>query len=192
MVVGGQYIMRKKTNQVHKNHIGILRERTLDMGSSSYGSNRTLQVSGKEYVSYHKMRVVNIPWDDTLALRRGPSTSYRKIAEIPPDGTDLEVYKCRYGWCRIRYGRYIGWASEKYLMRYSGNDYRYKRRARVSGVPWNDTLAVRSGYSVRYSRVGDLPPDARGIEVRKCYRKWCYIRYGNLMGWSSGKYLRSY
>ena len=183
MIVGGQYEMGN--NKISKPKTQAIRE-------SSYGNNRATYATKEQSVGYQKMRVINIPWDDTLSLRRGPSTRYGKITEIPPDETNLELYQCKYGWCKIHYDKYIGWASEKYLIRYNGNDYRYKRRARVSGISWNDTLAVRAGYSIRHNRIGDLPPDAREIEVRKCYQKWCLIRYGSLTGWSSGKYLRSY
>jgi hypothetical protein len=70
--------------------------------------------------------------------------------------------------------------------------YHSGRYARVSGIRWNDTLAVRTGPSTRYRRIGDLPPDASGIEILECTRRWCRIRYGNLIGWSYAKYLRSY
>ncbi len=70
--------------------------------------------------------------------------------------------------------------------------YHNNRYARVSGIRWNDTLAVRTGPSTRYRRIGDLPPDATGVEILECTRKWCRIRYGNLIGWSYAKYLRSY
>jgi len=72
------------------------------------------------------------------------------------------------------------------------SSYHSGRYARVSGIRWDDTLAVRTGPSTRYRRIGDLPPDATGVEILECTRKWCRIRYGNLIGWSYAKYLRSY
>jgi hypothetical protein len=65
------------------------------------------------------------------------------------------------------------------------------RYARVSGIRWNDSLAVRSGPSTRYRRIGNLPPDATGVQILECTRKWCRIRYGGIVGWSYAKYLRS-
>ncbi len=64
--------------------------------------------------------------------------------------------------------------------------------AKVSGIRYDDTLAVRSGPSTGYMRIGDLPPDATGIEILECVNRWCRIRYGNLVGWAYSKYLRSY
>ncbi len=63
---------------------------------------------------------------------------------------------------------------------------------RVTGIRWNDTLAVRSGPSTSYRRVGNLAPDARGIRILECRNNWCNIQYGNMTGWSFNKYLRSY
>ena len=63
--------------------------------------------------------------------------------------------------------------------------------ARVSGIRFDDALAVRSGPSTRYMKIGELPPDAVGIEILECRRRWCRIRYGRLVGWSYAKYLRS-
>lgn len=107
--------------------------------------------------------------------------------------------------CYSPYGRLNGWEKSqvsniKYWERQKGCNGGYTSRptygggryARVSGIRWNDTLAVRSGPSTRYRRIGDLPPDATGVEILECSRRWCRIRYGNLVGWSYNKYLRSY
>jgi len=64
------------------------------------------------------------------------------------------------------------------------------RYVRVTGIRWNDTLAVRSGPSTSYRRIGNLAPDATGIRVLECNRNWCNIQYGNMVGWSYSQYLR--
>jgi hypothetical protein len=113
--------------------------------------------------------------------------------------------------CYAPYGRLNDWEDRqvdeiKYWERRKGCSGRYVaprtvapspsyhsgRYARVSGIRWNDTLAVRTGPSSRYRRIGNLPPDASGVEILECTRRWCRIRYGNLVGWSYAKYLRSY
>jgi len=95
---------------------------------------------------------------------------------------EIKYWENRKG-CRNGYGGYTRPSTPSYS---TGG-----RVARVSGIRWNDTLAVRTGPSTRYHRIGDLPPDARGVEILNCVRKWCRIRYGNLVGWSYAKYLRS-
>ena len=110
--------------------------------------------------------------------------------------------------CYPPYGKLSRWEEDevndiKYWERRKGcgshisapsSSYRYGtvgRYARVSGIRFDDTLAVRSGPSTRYTRIGDLPPNADGIEILECTRGWCRIRYGGLTGWSYAKYLRS-
>jgi len=108
--------------------------------------------------------------------------------------------------CYPPYGRLSAWQKDqvgniKYWERRkgcNGNTYTpsysppTSRYARVTGIRWDDTLAVRSGPSTRYMRIGNLPPDATGIEIYRCENRWCRIRYGNMTGWSYSKYLRSY
>ena len=110
--------------------------------------------------------------------------------------------------CYSPYGRLSAWQKEqisniKYWERrrgcngngsvsrptYTKNE---RRLARVSGIRWDDTLAVRSGPSTRYRRIGDLPPDAKRVQILRCSKSWCRIRYRGMTGWSYSKYLRSY
>jgi len=107
--------------------------------------------------------------------------------------------------CYPPYGRLNSWEKEqvntiKYWERIKGCNgirytpsYNHYRYARVVGIRWDDTLAVRTGPSTRYMRLGDLPPNATGIEVLECRSNgWCRIRYGTLVGWSYSKYLSFY
>ena len=109
--------------------------------------------------------------------------------------------------CYSPYGQLNRWERDqvneiKYWERQNGCSNGYSRRgvrkgmvgsyARVVGIRWNDVLAVRSGPSTRYARIGNLPPDATGIEILECTRSWCRIRYGNMVGWAFSKYLSTY
>ena len=107
--------------------------------------------------------------------------------------------------CYSPYGRLNSWEKSqvsdiKYWERRKGCSGGYVSRpsysrgkyARVSGIRWNDTLAVRSGPSTRYRRIGNLPPDATSVQILECSRKWCRIRYGNITGWAYNQYLRQY
>ena len=107
--------------------------------------------------------------------------------------------------CYAPYGRLNQWEKNqvseiKYWERQNGCSGNYTPRrhnnvsgyAKVVGIRWNDSLAVRSGPSTGYPRIGNLPPNATGIEILNCTRSWCRIRYGNLVGWSYAQYLRSY
>lgn len=60
-------------------------------------------------------RVVNVPHDDVLNIRSGPGTIYPIIAEIPPNGRNVEIINCGAGWCVVNYDGNRGWASARYL-----------------------------------------------------------------------------
>ncbi len=108
--------------------------------------------------------------------------------------------------CYSPYGRLSTWQKNqvsdiKYWERRKGCSNGYARSytssrsggyASVRGIRWDDTLAVRTGPSTRYRRIGGLAPDATGIEILECTSKWCRIRYGRTVGWSYAKYLRFY
>lgn len=57
-----------------------------------------------------------------LNLRTGPGTGYRTITSMP-DGALVDVRGCTrgYGWCRVNYRGYDGWASAGYLAQNTGN-----------------------------------------------------------------------
>ena len=111
--------------------------------------------------------------------------------------------------CYYPYGRLSGWQKDevnniKYWERQKGCNGRrsytpsYSQNingyARVTGIRWNDTLAVRSGPSTSYRRIGDLAPDATNVRIIECTRsrQWCKIEHRGLVGWSFTRYLRSY
>ncbi len=107
--------------------------------------------------------------------------------------------------CYPPYGELSRWETDesnniRYWERRNGCTNRAKRRhrtynnryARVTGIRWDDTLAVRSGPSTSYRRVGNLPHDAIDVRILECRKGWCNIQYGNTVGWSYNKYLRSY
>ncbi|MDJ0629072.1 MAG: peptide-binding protein [Rhodobacter sp.] len=62
---------------------------------------------------------------------------------------------------------------------------------RVTGVAADDTLNVRAGPSAGSSDIGDLPPDARGIEVAgtDASGKWGRIVWEEANGWIAMRFL---
>ena len=63
----------------------------------------------------------------------------------------------------------------------------------VDGVASNDTLSVRSGAGVKYNKIYELPYNAKGLKVLDLKMNgktaWYKIKYKNITGWVSGKYL---
>src|SRR5690606_14259829 len=49
-----------------------------------------------------------------LNMRRGPGTGYARIVTLPVNA-GVTVYGCSGSWCEVRWGRYRGWVSARYL-----------------------------------------------------------------------------
>jgi uncharacterized protein YraI len=49
-----------------------------------------------------------------LKLRSGPGPAFGAIAVLPP-GAKLDAEKCTDEWCRVKYGRQIGYVSRAFL-----------------------------------------------------------------------------
>lgn len=61
---------------------------------------------------------------------------------------------------------------------------------RVSNVSLNDTLSIRSGPSASDEKIGDIPPDGTGIEIRGAPAEdWIPVKYGQIEGWVHSKFV---
>lgn len=60
----------------------------------------------------------------------------------------------------------------------------------VTGVAADDVLNLRSEPRAGAALVGALSPTASGIEALKRSGGWTYVRFGQLEGWASSRYLR--
>ncbi len=74
------------------------------------------------YTATNRFRVVHIRSDDTLSVRNGPGTHYRKIGDLPFNARGVSLGACQNSnkggkWCVVAYGNLRGWASKKYLRR---------------------------------------------------------------------------
>lgn len=75
----------------------------------------------------------------------------------------------------------------------------YAEMYHVVNIRSNDTLSVREGTNSRTYKVGDLPFNARNVNVKYCAinsrgYKWCNIVYNGyyrvVRGWVSARYIR--
>ncbi len=65
---------------------------------------------------------------------------------------------------------------------------------RVTGVPPNDTLSVRSAPGVESQKVGEIPPYGTGIEITGATRRvndsiWAPVKYRWITGWVNSSYI---
>ncbi len=62
---------------------------------------------------------------------------------------------------------------------------------KVVNVAAHDSLNVRTGPGVGYSKIGAIPSgSACVLKSSECKGKWCRVAYGELIGWVNTGYLR--
>lgn len=62
---------------------------------------------------------------------------------------------------------------------------------KVTRVPANDVLNIRSGPGVHHRKVGAIPSgSACVVKTGECAGNWCKISYVEYRGWVSTRYLR--
>lgn len=67
-------------------------------------------------VAAETFRVVNVPPGDELNVRVGPSVGFPVLGTLARDATGVEsLGPCAGGWCPVRSGHVMGWASERFL-----------------------------------------------------------------------------
>ena len=65
--------------------------------------------------------VVGVSSGNQLNVRSGPAKRFAIVGGIPADACGVRIRrKCIRGWCRVRYGEVVGWASLGFLRRGSG------------------------------------------------------------------------
>ena len=112
------------------------------------------------------------------------------------------ISKIKYSKCRFQKDKY----GNKLICIKDGTRCTYKKHIRklilkelneglwyVDGVASDDTLSVRSGAGVKYTKIYELPHNAKGLKVLALKMNgktaWYKIRYKNITGWVSGRYL---
>ncbi len=76
----------------------------------------TLMFASPEVRAADTFRVVNVSPDDTLNVRAGPSVSFPVLGTLAREATGVEALGgCVEGWCPVRSGILLGWASARFL-----------------------------------------------------------------------------
>ena len=142
------------------------------------------------------------PWsvagdaDDALYVRSGPGQGYGVVIKIPPGTSGLVRGDCADGgrWCQIQYDCRTGWVAARRLRLSQAADASPPlRRMRVIGVDEHDKLHVRAAPGPSSAEVGELPPNAEGVELSRCTHaggaSWCQVSWHGVSGWANGRYL---
>jgi len=160
--------------------------------------------------AYYK--VVNVEKNDTLSVRAKPSASSKKVTELMPYDTGLQIEKCqmngRTKWCKVFF---IGedyflferdmpdeaWVNVKYLKKAhnliytDAENYNLNNIFRVTNVASNDVLNVHEHPYNSAKKVGKLYANDIGVTARKCQKvgehSWCYVVYDYVMAPAMGE-----
>jgi SH3-like domain-containing protein len=148
-----------------------------------------------------KLRVVNVPADDVLNIRAGPSARTEIVGTLSARATGISVTgTCRTDWCPVRIENQAGWIHRYFLWPEHMNELARRRlqpidasRAvtyRVMHVPAGDALNLRREANGSSEIVGSIPADGRKIRMTGyCLKEWCPVSYDGRMGWVSRHFL---
>lgn len=149
-------------------------------------------------------RVVNVPDDDVLNVRRGPNPTSDVVSTIPPSAANVRVTGlCNGDWCPVQTGRESGWVHRYFIIPVGGaataaapTPAQAPRTAagpityRVVGVPASDVLNVRRIADGDSEVVATIPPNGNRIRLTGyCRREWCPVAFGRTTGWVNRQFL---
>lgn len=145
------------------------------------------QMSGYVYVATGRV-------DDGLNLRQGPGVKYEKVLSYEmPNGTMLLLEGKQGDWYKVAVeGSHVeGWVNSKYtsthMPSYTENHY-----DTIYVAIYGDTLALRTGPSPKYGKIGDLVY-SEPLYVYRTSGKWSYVYAPSqeAYGWVNSSYTLS-
>ncbi|WP_434798496.1 SH3 domain-containing protein [Terrisporobacter vanillatitrophus] len=129
-----------------------------------------------------------------LNVRKGPSTSYAKIATLT-NGTKVNVITTSGDWSKITSGSITGYVSNQYLsskLQSSGStsDNDSNETSITKYVDASVGLNVRKGAGTNYSVITTLSHGTK-VTVKSTSNGWSKITSGSITGYVSSSYLSS-
>ncbi|MCC3864360.1 SH3 domain-containing protein [Terrisporobacter petrolearius] len=125
-----------------------------------------------------------------LNVRKGPSTSYAKIATLT-NGTKVKVITTSGDWSKISSGSITGYVSNQYLSsKASSSDNDSNETSITKYVDASVGLNVRKGAGTSYSVITTLSHGTK-VTVKSTSNGWSKITSGSVTGYVSSTYLSS-
>lgn len=137
------------------------------------------------------MYVYNIPTDETVNLRRNPSTSATVLVRVPyGQAVDATYYNST--WHSATYNGYSGYMMSTYLTSTNPNSgsgsYPYTATVDTSRHGNGGSLNMRASASTSASLVTTIPNNAT-INVQSLSGTWLAAKYGNYTGYVMAKFI---
>lgn len=167
-------------------------------GYTSHGSKKGwVSLRYAKYLGRYLDGKYKVTPDEGLCLRKGHSTSTKKLTVIPHK-TVVTITRFHRDWGRTSYKGKTGWVSMEYVRlkstsigdsdndssqsTSSSDDAKYKVIADVG-------LCLRKGRGTSYDRIAVIPYK-KVIEVTKIKNGWARTTYRGKTGWAAKKYLK--
>lgn len=156
---------------------------TLAHNKSSYSASSKLQTT---------IKYAGVITSKKLNVRSENSTSGNLLGSLSKDNTVEITKKMSNGWYEINFNDDTAYISSKYVKITSSNlpPYALKPSDKVIGtaIIKSNSLTVRRGRSVDYSKVGSLKRDCAVGIIEKYSNGWYKVCYGEGYGFLNGKY----
>ncbi|WP_343338568.1 hypothetical protein TPELB_07490 [Terrisporobacter petrolearius] len=147
----------------------------------------------KDYISSGTSASSSEKYVDTSAglnVRKGPSTSYAKIATLT-NGTKVKVITTSGDWSKISSGSITGYVSNQYLSsKAPSSDNDSNETSITKYVDASVGLNVRKGAGTSYSVITTLSHGTK-VTVKSTSNGWSKITSGSVTGYVSSAYLSS-
>lgn len=147
----------------------------------------------KDYISSGTSASSSEKYVDTSAglnVRKGPSTSYAKIATLT-NGTKVKVITTSGDWSKISSGSITGYVSNQYLSsKAPSSDNDSNETSITKYVDASVGLNVRKGAGTSYSVITTLSHGTK-VTVKSTSNGWSKITSGSVTGYVSSTYLTS-
>lgn len=113
-------------------------------------------------------------------IRNRPSTESKIIGNIANRGTIVRILGCEADWCKIIFESKEGWILRQFITNCDGK-----------GVVNATGVNVRSGPSLKYKIIQQIPHKGTIVEIIESTDSWYKIQSRNSAGWMYKKYITS-
>ena len=125
-----------------------------------------------------------------LNVRKGPSTSYAKIATLSY-GQSVNVLSTSNGWSKINYNGSTGYVSSQYLQSTKPSSSSSSETSQtVKYVNTTSGLNMRTGPATSYAKITTIAY-GQSVNVLSTSNGWSKINYSGSTGYVSSQYLQS-
>jgi len=157
--------------------------------------------NGITMVSSSKATKISGKYKTTAALnmRKGPSTSSKKITTLKKGAVVTATYKKKVSgttWYKVKHGGKTGWVSGSYLKKYKKSTSSTAKATKISGkYKTKSILNMRKSASLKSGKITTLK---KGAVVTASYKKtvggttWYKVKHSSKKGWVSSSYLKKY